>query len=300
MSAGPAQTVAVDGQAAARRLSFLLVFAPFALWIALVILVPQLNLLFLSLQEKIGPRHYVTGVGNYADLFGERVYVLTLVRTVVMSLIATAATLVIGFPVAYYIAKIARGRARTALFVSCLLPFWVSELVRVFGWMLILRETGLLSRLLQWLGLVDGPVEFLYNDVAVMVGLIYTSMLFMVVPLISTLDSLDDALVEAGYDLGGNGFAVLREIIVPHAKPGIVAGSIIVFMLNLGNYLTPTLLGGKNSQWFTAQIYSQFITRFNWESGSAFGFVLLLTSSLLVWLGLRVTGQTLSGTVGKG
>ncbi len=80
---------------------------------------------------------------------------------------------------------------------------------------------------------------------------------------------------------------MLREIIVPHAKPGIVAGSIIVFMLNLGNYLTPTLLGGKNSQWFTAQIYSQFITRFNWESGSAFGFVLLLTSSLLVWLGLR-------------
>ncbi len=300
MSAGPNLPVAADGQAAARRLSFLLVFAPFALWIALVILVPQLNLLFLSLQEKIGPRHYVTGLGNYADLFGERVYVLTLVRTVVMSLIATAATLVIGFPVAYYIAKIARGRARTALFVSCLLPFWVSELVRVFGWMLILRETGLLSRLLQWLGLVDGPVEFLYNDVAVMVGLIYTSMLFMVVPLISTLDSLDDALVEAGYDLGGNGFAVLREIIVPHAKPGIVAGSIIVFMLNLGNYLTPTLLGGKNSQWFTAQIYSQFITRFNWESGSAFGFVLLLTSSLLVWLGLRVTGQTLSGTVGKG
>ncbi|MBB3772652.1 spermidine/putrescine transport system permease protein [Angulomicrobium tetraedrale] len=286
--------------AAARRLSFILVFAPFALWIALVILVPQLNLFFLSLREKVGPQVYALGPRNYTELFGESVYVLTLVRTVVMSLLATFATLIIGFPIAYYIAKIARGRARTMLFMSCLLPFWVSELVRVFGWMLILRETGLLSRLLQGLGLVDGPVELLYNDVAVMVGLIYTSMLFMVVPLVSTLDSLDDALVEAGYDLGGNGFVVLWEIVIPHAKPGIVAGAIIVFMLNLGNYLTPTLLGGKNSQWFTAQIYSQFITRFNWESGSAFGFVLLVTSSLIVWLALRASGQTLSGTIGKG
>jgi spermidine/putrescine transport system permease protein len=287
-------------QSATRRLSFLLVFAPFALWIALVIIVPQLDLLFLSLREKIGPRQFVFGFGNYSALIGDGVYMTTLLRTVVMSTLATVATLVIGFPVAYYIAKIARGRAKTMLFMSCLLPFWVSELVRVFGWMLILRETGLLSGLLLWAGLIDQPMEFLYNDIAVMIGLIYTSMLFMVVPLISTLDSLDDAQIEAGYDLGGNALAVLREIVVPHAMPGIMAGSIVVFMLNLGNYLTPTLLGGKNSQWFTAQIYSQFITRFNWESGSAFGFVLLVTSSFLVWGALRLSGQTLSGTIGRG
>jgi spermidine/putrescine transport system permease protein len=289
----------MSGERGGSRLAFFIVFAPFALWIAFVVLVPQVDLFLLSLREKIGPRHYVFGFANYAALFGEPVYVTTLLRTVVMSTLATLATLVIGFPVAYYIAKIARGRSRSFLFMSCLLPFWVSELVRVFGWMLILRETGLLSRLLQWLGLVSGPVEFLYNDVTVMIGLVYTSMLFMVVPLISTLDSLDDALVEAGYDLGGGGFAVMHEIVVPHAKPGIVAGLIIVFMLNLGNYLTPTLLGGKNSQWFTAQIYSQFITRFNWEVGSTFGFVLLATSSLIVWLALRLSCETLSGTVGK-
>ena len=132
-----------------------------------------------------------------------------------------------------------------------------------------------LSNLLQWTGVVSGPVEFLYNDATVMLGLVYTSMLFMVVPLVSTIDGLDDVLIEAGYDLGGNGIAVLREIVIPHAMPGIVAGSIIVFMLSLGNYLTPVLLGGKSSPWFTANIYSQFITRFNWELGSAFGFVLL-------------------------
>jgi spermidine/putrescine transport system permease protein len=92
-------------------------------------------------------------------------------------------------------------------------------------------------------------------------------MLFMVVPLISALESLDDSLIEAAYDLGGNGWSILRQIIIPHAAPGIVAGCIVVFMLTLGNYLTPTLLGGKNSQWFTEQIYTQFITRFNWEQG---------------------------------
>jgi len=141
-------------------------------------------------------------------------------------------------------------------------------------------------------------VELLYNDGAIMVGLVYTSMLFMVVPLVTTLDSLDDELIEAGYDLGGNGWSVLREIVIPHAMPGIVSGSIVVFMLSLGNYLTPVLMGGKNSLWFTEQIYQQFIVRFNWEQGAAFGFLLLFLSSLIVWLGLKITGQTLRETMG--
>ena len=176
----------------------------------------------------------------------------------------------------------------------------MSEIVRVFGWMMLLRETGLISSVLQWSGIVSGPVELLYNDAAIMLGLVYTSMLFMIVPLVSTIDSLDDSMIEAGYDLGGNGFTVMREIVIPYAMPGIMAGGIVVFMLSLGNYLTPTLLGGKNSQWFTDYIYSQFITRFNWELGSAFGFVLLATSSVIVWLVLRVSGQSLSGTLGRG
>ena len=266
----------------------------------LLFVIPHVDLLILSLQEKVAPRVYRTGIRNYVEFFGEPVYVRVLVRTVVMSLLATALTLAVAFPVAYYIAKIARGRSRTLLFLACLLPFWVSELVRVFGWMILLRETGIVSGLLQWAGLASGPVELLYNDVAVMIGLVYTSLLFMVVPLVSALDSLDDSLIEAGYDLGGTGPSILREIVVPHAMPGIAAGSIVVFMLTLGNYLTPTLLGGKSSQWFTAQIYSQFITRFNWEVGSAFGFVLLATSSLIVWLGLRLSGQSLGSTLGRG
>jgi spermidine/putrescine transport system permease protein len=282
------------------RWAFWLLLAPFLLWMLLLIVIPHIDLLILSLREKIVPRVYQTGLGNYAEFFGEPVYVWTLVRTVVMSLLATVLTFLVGFPVAYYIAKIARGRTRTSLFLLCLVPFWVSEIVRVFGWMMLLRETGLISSFLQWAGLVSGPVELLYNDAAVMLGLVYTSMLFMIVPLVSTIDSLDDSLIEAGYDLGGNGFTVMRAIVIPYAMPGIMAGSIIVFMLSLGNYLTPTLMGGKSGQWFTANIYSQFITRFNWELGSAFGFVLLATSSIIVWLVLRLSGQSLSGTLGRG
>jgi len=281
------------------RLAFALLLTPFLLWVLLLVVIPHIDLLFLSLQEKVSPRVYRTGLSNYGEFFGERAYVVTLVRTLVMSLLATALTLAIAFPVAYYIAKMAKGRARSVLFLACLLPFWVSEIVRVFGWMIILRETGLLSSLVQAVGLASGPVELLYNDVAVMLGLVYTSMLFMVVPLISSIDSLDDSLIEAGYDLGGNACTVLRDIVAPHAMPGIVAGSIIVFMLSLGNYLTPTLLGGKSSQWFTAHIYSQFITRFNWEVGSAFGFILLACSTVAVWLALRPSGQSLSSTLGR-
>ncbi|MEK7854174.1 MAG: ABC transporter permease subunit, partial [candidate division NC10 bacterium] len=165
------------------------------------------------------------------------------------------------------------------------------------GWMILLRESGILSGLLVWTGLAARPIEMLYNDVAIMIGLIYTSMLFMVVPLVTVLDSLDDSLIEAAYDLGGTAPSILREIVIPHAMPGIAAGSIVVFMLTLGNYLTPTLLGGKESLWFTEQIYNQFIIRFNWEQGSAFGFLLLILSSAIVWIGLKLTGQTLAGAV---
>ena len=137
----------------------------------------------------------------------------------------------------------------------------------------------------------------LYNDVTMVMGLVYTSMLFMVVPLISVLESLDDSLIEAAYDLGANMWSILFRIIIPHAMPGIVSGSIVVFMLTLGNYLTPNLMGGKNSLWFTEQIYNQFIASFNWNQGSAFGFLLLVLSSLIIGLGLKLTRQKLSKVV---
>ena len=115
--------------------------------------------------------------------------------------------------------------------------------------------------------------------------------------LVSVLESLDDSLIEAAYDLGAGMGTILWRIVIPHAMPGIVSGSIVVFMLTLGNYLTPNLMGGKNSLWFTEQIYNQFIASFNWNQGSAFGFLLLALSSLVIWAGLKLTGQKLSRVV---
>lgn len=284
----------------ARRLALFLLLMPFALWILLLIVLPHLGIGYLSIREKLGPRQYEFGPGNYIDFLSEPIYWNTLLRTATMSVLVTVLTLFIGFPVAYYIAKVAGRRSRAGLFLLCLIPLWVSDLVRAFGWIVLLRETGVVSGVLQWTGLVSGPVEFLYNDAAVVIGLIYTVVLFMIVPIVSTLDGMDDALIEAGYNLGGSRWTVLRRIVIPYAMPGIVAGCIVVFMLTAGSYLTPILLGGKNSMWFTEQIYDQFITRYNWESGATFGVVLLAFTSFVVWLGLKLTGQSLANTVAKG
>ena len=283
----------------AGRLSLILLFTPFVLWIGLLIILPQLGIGYVSLREKITYNEYSWGLKNYWGLIGEPVYRNTLFRTAWMSVLVTGLALLSGFPIAYYIAKIARERSRAALFLMCLIPLWVSDLVRAYGWIVLLRESGVISTALVRWGIIDQPIEMLYNDITVIIGLVYTVILFMIVPLVSTLQGMDDALLEAGYNLGGSRLTVLRRIIIPYAMPGIVSGCIITFMLTAGSYLTPILLGGKNSSWFTEQIYNQFITRYNWESGSAFGVALLIFTSLVVWLGLRLTGQSLATTVAK-
>ena len=273
------------------RLMLMLLLAPALVWLVGLIVLPHIDLAVLSLRERVAPRQYVPSLAQYRTFIDEPLYWHTFVRTALMSVLATFITLLLAFPIAWTIAKLVRCRVKSLLLVLCLIPFWVSETVRTLGWMILLRESGVLPAFLVRLGITPAPVEMLYRDTTILVGLVYTSMLFMVVPLISALESLDDALIEAAYDLGGNGPSILRQIVIPHAAPGILAGSIVVFMLTLGNYLTPTLLGGKNSLWFTEQIYTQFITRFNWEQGAAFGFLLLGLSTAIVWLGLKLTGQ---------
>ncbi len=290
-SAGAGET------AMGRRLALFLLLAPAVLWIGLLVILPHVEIAILSFSQRVAARVYTFGFANYLEFLAEPVYWRTFARTALLSILVTLITLVISFPVALYIAKFARGKSKPVLFLLCLIPFWASELVRTLGWMMLLRETGILSHFLQAIGVIGRPVEFLYNDGALVLGLVYGGMLFMIVPLTNALESLETAQIEAGYDLGGSHLTVLRRIIIPHAMPGIVAGSIVVFMLTVGNFVTPVMLGGKNGLWFTEQIYSQFITRFNWPQGSAFGFMLLLLSTVIVWIGLRLTGQGFSETL---
>jgi spermidine/putrescine transport system permease protein len=293
----PTQTVAQSALLA--RLLFAVLLAPALLWLLGLIVLPHVDLAVLSLRARVAPRQYEFSFAQYLTFVEEPLYWRTFVRTAAISVVATAATLLLAFPIAWIIAKLLRGHPRSLLFMLCLIPFWVSETVRTLGWMILLRESGVLPALLVSAGMADKLPELLYHDATILVGLVYTSMLFMVVPLVGALESLDDALIEAAYDLGGSGWSILRQIVIPHAAPGIAAGCIVVFMLTLGNYLTPTLLGGKNSLWFTEQIYTQFITRFNWEQGAAFGFLLLGLSTAIVWAGLKLSRQRLGEVMAR-
>ncbi|EGB14611.1 binding-protein-dependent transport systems inner membrane component [Pseudodesulfovibrio mercurii] len=275
------------------RLAFWIFLAPVLMWLLLLIILPHIDLLIMSFRGENDYGDMVWTAQNYLNFFTEPVYWLTFVRTALYAVVTTAITCVLAMPVAFYISKLARPRVQGALMILILLPFWVSELVRIYGWMILLRESGVLNFFLVKIGLLHKPVEMLYNDATMIMGLVYTSMLFMIVPLVSVMDSLDDSLIEAAHDLGARKTAIWRTIIIPHCKPGITSGAIVVFMLTLGNYLTPNLMGGKNSLWFTEQIYNQFIASFNWNQGSAFGFLLLVLSSLIIWAGLKLSGQKL-------
>ncbi|MCG8633037.1 MAG: ABC transporter permease [Desulfobacterales bacterium] len=270
---------------------------PVVLWLVLLIVLPHIDLLLMSFRVENEYGKSVWSLSNYLLFFQEPIYWRTLLRTAMYAVLVTLLTMVIALPVSFYITKVVTPRFRGFLMLFLLLPFWVSELVRVYGWMILLRESGVINHFLMKFGLLNQPVEMLYNDVSMVMGLVYTSMLFMAVPIISVMESLDDSLIEAAYDLGAGQVSIWYRIIIPHAVPGIVSGSIVVFMLTLGNYLTPNLMGGKNSLWFTEQIYNQFIASFNWNQGAAFGFLLLVLSSAAIWAGLKLTGQKLSKVV---
>ena len=276
------------------KLGFYIFFVPVFLWLFLLIVLPHIELFLMSLKYEDDMGDMVWSLENYKEFFVEEIYWLTFIRVAIYAILVTFLTFIITFPIAFYITKIVSIKYKGFLIILLLMPFWVSELVRVYGWMILLRESGVLNYFLLSLGLIEVPIEMLYNDVTMIMGLVYTSMLFMVVPLISSLDGMDDSYIEAAHDLGASKIVIFFKIVIPYAAPGIVSGSIVVFMLTLGNYLTPNLMGGKNSLWFTEQIYNQFIASFNWNQGAAFGFLLLVLSSFIIWLGLKVSRQSLT------
>lgn len=279
------------------RWTFWLFFTPVILWLVLLIVLPHLDLLLMSFRVENDWGEMTWSLANYTEFFTEPIYWFTFIRTAAYSILVTLITFIIAMPVAFYITKVVKPKYSGFLMMLLLMPFWVSELVRVYGWMILLRESGVINHFLLAIDVTKTPIEMLYNDTTMLMGLVYTSMLFMVIPIISVLESLDDSLIEAAYDLGANMWTILWKIVIPHCLPGILSGSIVVFMLTLGNYLTPNLMGGKNSLWFTEQIYNQFIASFNWNMGAAFGFLLLLLSSGIIWVSLKLSGQKLHKVV---
>lgn len=195
-------------------------------------------------------------------------------RSFWLSVLTTAGCLAIGFPTALYLA-LQSERKRNLLLFLVTVPFWTNLLVRVYAWILLLRNGGLVDSGLGAFGLSDGALGLLYTDVAVVIGLLYTFLPFMVLPIYTSLEKLDWRLVEAAFDLGANRFQALRRVIVPLAMPGIVAGAILVFIPSLGNYIIPELLGGGKSLMIGNLIQLQFGASRNWPLGAALSFALL-------------------------
>jgi len=273
-----------------RNRAFYFVLVPVLLWLIILILIPHVELLINSF--KIDGKETYT-FQNYTDFFTNRIYWLTFLKTVGYAIGVTALAFVVAFPVAFYLTKVVSKRYVGPLTMLLLVPLWVGELITIYGWMIILGDHGIINQFLIDLGWIDKPLPLLYNDFSMILGLLYMSVLFMIVPIMSTLESLDDAMIEAASDLGASKWTIIRRIVIPYSMPGIVSGSIIVFMLVIGDYLAPNILGGKSSLWFTEQIYNQFLSTFNWNEGAAFGFLLLLISSFIVWIALKASGQKL-------
>lgn len=216
---------------------------------------------------------------NYIRLF-DRLYLAILWRSVWLALASTALCALLGFPLALFIAR--AGRAKNLYLQLVLLPFWTSFLVRTYAWLFILRDTGLINTVLMRLGLIHTPLPLLYNDGAVLLGLVYSFLPFFVLPVYATLERLDPSLPEAAADLGARPFSTLRRVIIPVAAPGITAGCVLVFIPCLGAYLTPDLLGGGKTVMLGNLIQNQFTTARDWPFGSAASLLLMSASALLL------------------
>ena len=280
-----------------KKIAFYLFFLPVFIWIMGLIILPHLSLFIDSFESVSDSGKSFFSLSNYLTFFKNKIYWFTLLKTFLYAIIVSFLSFIVTFPVAFYIVKVINKRYSNFLKMFLIIPLWVSELVIVYGWMIILGDHGLINQFLLSVGLINKPLNMLYTNFSMIVGFLYVSTVFMIVPIISTLEGLDNSLIEAACDLGASKIAIFTKIVIPYSIPGIVSGIIMVFMLVIGDYLVPDILGGKDALWFTELIYNDFLSTLNWNEGSAFGFLLLFFSFMAVWLLLILTGQNFKKVV---
>lgn len=212
------------------------------------------------------------------NLFGELAlnpdYIRIFARSFILSCVTMAICFLVGFPAAFYMA-LQPEKYRNLLIFLVTVPFWTNLLVRNYAWILLLRSHGLINEALLAIGLIDRPVTLLYTNVAITIGLVYSFLPFMVLPMYASLEKIDLRLIEAAFDLGANKRRAFLRVILPLAVPGIAAGCILVFIPSLGAFVTPELLGGSKSMMIGNLIQSQFGAARNWPLGAALAFTLL-------------------------
>ena len=266
-----------------------LAIAPPFVWLALFLLIPfflVLKISFADLKFGIPPytplaelKDQTLNIGlhfrTYALLLSDSLYVSTYLNSVKMAAITTVCCALLGYPLAYYIAR-SSPSVRNLLLLAVILPFWTSLLLRVYAWVGILRNDGLLNNLLIWLGLIDTPFEIYRTDLAVYIGLVYAYLPFFVLPLYANLVKLDLRLLEAAYDLGARPWYAFVHITLPLSMPGAIAGAMLVFIPSVGEYVIPEMLGGANTLMIGRVMWTEFFNNADWPMAAAVTCVMVL------------------------
>jgi len=264
--------------------------APSAATLFLFFLVPITLVLAVSFASRgiYGGIEWTATLGNYTSI-ADPLYLRIFWRSLWMAFVTTGICLVLGFPLAYVIAR-APKRWQAVLLLLVVIPFWTNFLVRTYAWMFILRTEGLLNTTLMALGIVQEPLNILFTDTAVLIGLVYGYLPFMVLPLYAALERLDPSLIEAAWDLYARPVQVFTRVVLPLARPGVVAGCVLVFIPSLGAYVTPDLLGGARTLMIGNLIQHQYLVVRDWPFGSALSFVLMAGVLAVVLYYLRAGG----------
>lgn len=284
-----------------RRQFWFLLAVPI-LWVFIAHLGPILQMLNVSLLSSYPPSPNKVAtytLENYRKFWSDSIFITPFIRTLVFSSVLTLTTLVIMYPVAYFLARHVR-RDRQMLFLMLLLiPFWVGEVVRIFAMMILLGNNGALNILLQWLGLTDRPIPFMYTGFSLSAGIIYLTALYMLMPLYSALEKIPASYSEAAADLGAGPWTRFRRITLPLSLEGIASGCTLVFLISTGMYATPVLLGGPSTTLFSEVIAGFFhVAGDQWPVGAAFSCIMLLTA-LALSAGFNKLMGHLSGRVSK-
>ena len=265
-----------------------ILIAPLIVWVAAFVVAPALIMLVYSFGERgtFGGVLFRFTLANYAAVF-EPVYLQIVVRSLVLAALTTAICLLMGYPVAYYVAR-APARRRNTLLLLIMIPFWTSFLIRTYAWVTILKQEGLLNAFLLHYRLIAAPFEMLYTRGAVVLGLVYTFLPFMILPIYTSVEKLDRGLVEAAFDLGAGPLRAFSGVIVPLTMPGISAGILLVFVPALGIYAINDILGGGRVDMIGNIIENQFKgTARNWPFGAALGIALMVGFAAAFWLSSR-------------
>ncbi len=212
---------------------------------------------------------------NFAWLASDDLYINAYLSSLKIALISTVVSLLIGFPIAYGMARVAV-EWRPTLMMLVILPFWTSFLIRIYAWIGILKSQGLLNQFLLWLGVIDTPLVILNTNIAVYIGIVYAYLPFMILPIYATLEKLDGSLLEAAEDLGCSRFSAFWLITVPLARPGIIAGCFLVFIPAVGEFVIPDILGGSDTLMIGKILWTEFFSNRDWPVASAVAVVLLL------------------------